>query len=116
MAIKRQNTEKKERVNKFDSVAEQLNEEEELAKEKSEQVIKNITGNGTKTKTIKDKNGRVRTVKVTEERKTLPVYIPVSLYEQFDEITTTYGISNNAAICQLIRDYVTDKKGVLSEV
>ena len=108
MAIKREN--------KFDEAVAELNAQEDLAREKSGKVVKNITGKSGKTKVIVDKNGRKREVKVTEPRKTLPVYIPVSLYEQFDEITTSYGISNNAAICQLIRDYVTDKKGVLEGV
>lgn len=108
MAIKREN--------KFDEAVAELNAQEDLAREKSGKVVKNITGKGGKTKVIVDKNGRKREVKVTEPRKTLPVYIPESLYEQFDEITTSYGISNNAAICQLIRDYVTDKKGVLEGV
>ena len=77
--------------------------------------MKNISG-GNKTKTIVDKNGRERTVKVAEKRKTLPVYIPEKLYEQFDAITTAYGKSNNSAIVELIRDYVTQKKSVLDEV
>ena len=105
MAIKREN--------KFDGAVAELNTQEELAREKSERVVKNIAGRGGKTKVIVDKNGRKREVRVTEPRKTLPVYIPESLYEQFDEITTSYGISNNAAICQMIRDYVIEKKGVL---
>ena len=87
--------------------------QEEVSREKSEKVVKSIAGKGSRTKTIVDKNGRRREVKVAEKRKTLPVYIPESLYQQFDEITTAYGISNNSAICQLIRDYVTEKKGVL---
>ena len=105
-----------ERKNKFDGAVEELNAQENLAREKSGKVVKNIVGKGGKTKVIVDKNGRKREVKVTEPRKTLPVYIPESLYEQFDEITTSYGISNNAAICQLIRDYVTDKKGLLGGI
>ena len=108
--------EKKTRVNKFDNVVEELNQQEAESRVKSEKVVKNIAGKGTKTKIITDKNGRKREIKVTEKRKTLPIYIPETLYEQFDEITRTYGISNNAAICQLIRDYVTAKKGVLDEV
>lgn len=109
MAIKKKNE------NKFDTAVAELDEQEALAKEKAEKVIKTISG-GNKTKTIVDKNGRERTVKVTERRKTLPVYIPETLYEQFDAITTAYGKSNNSAIVELIRDYVTEKKGVLNEV
>ena len=53
---------------------------------------------------------------MTEKRKTLPVYIPESLYVQFDAITTAYGKSNNSAIVELIRDYVTEKKSILKEI
>ena len=101
--------------NKFDNAVAELNEQEIIAEEKSRKVMKNISG-GNKTKTIVDKNGRERTVKVAEKRKTLPVYIPEKLYEQFDAITTAYGKSNNSAIVELIRDYVTQKKSVLDEV
>ena len=112
---KRTAIEKENRKNKFDSVVAELNEQEDIAREKSEKVVKNIAGKSAKTKVIVDKNGRKREVKVTEPRKTLPVYIPETLYEQFDKITTSYGISNNAAICQMIKDYVTEKKGLLEE-
>ena len=101
--------------NKFDNAVAELNEQEAVAEEKSQKVMKNISG-GNKTKTIVDKNGRERTVKVAEKRKTLPVYIPEKLYEQFDAITTAYGKSNNSAIVELIRDYVTQKKSVLDEI
>ena len=101
--------------NKFDNAVAELNEQEAVAEEKSQKVMKNISG-GNKTKTIIDKNGRERTVKVAEKRKTLPVYIPEKLYEQFDAITTAYGKSNNSAIVELIRDYVTQKKSVLDEI
>lgn len=108
MAIKREN--------KFDSTVKALDEQETLEKEKSESVVKAISGREKTTKTIIDKNGRKREVKVVEKRKTLPVYIPESLYESFDAITSFYGISNNAAICQLIRDYVTEKRKILDQV
>lgn len=101
--------------NKFDSVVAELDEQEAAERKKSEKVIKTISG-GNKTKTIVDKNGRSRTVKVTEKRKTMPVYIPETLYEQFDAITTAYGKSNNSAIVELIRDYVTEKKDILKEI
>ena len=114
MAIKRSETsESKERENKFDSAVAELDRQEALEQEKSEKVVKNIAGKSANTKIITDKNGRTREVKITEKRKTLPVYIPESLYEQFDRITKYYGISNNAAICQLIRDYVTEKKEIV---
>lgn len=109
MAIRR------EKENKFDSVVAELDEQEAMAQEKSEKVVKSIAG-GQQTKVVVDKNGRERVVKVTEKRKTLPVYIPESLYEQFDAITTAYGKSNNSAIVELIRDYVTEKKDILKEI
>ena len=112
MAIKKEN--------KFDNAVAELDEQEQIAKEKSEKVVKNIAGKGPKTRTIKvtSKDGTVSTreIKVTEKRKTLPVYIPESMYEQFDAINTAYGKSNNSAIVELIRDYVTEKKGVLNEI
>ncbi len=101
MAIKKEN--------KFNKAVAQLNEQKIKEKEKSDKVLKTLSG-GHKTKTIVDKNGRVRTVRVTEKRKTLPVYIPETLYEQFNAITTAYGKSNNSTIVELIRDYVTEKK------
>lgn len=101
--------------NKFDTVVAELDEQEAAERKKSEKVIKTISG-GNRTKTIIDKNGRSRTVKVTEKRKTMPVYIPETLYEQFDAITTAYGKSNNSAIVELIRDYVTEKKDILKEI
>lgn len=107
MAIKKEN--------KFDNAVAELNEQEAIANEKSQKVLKTISG-GSKTKIIVDKNGRSRTVKVSEKRKTMPVYIPETLYEQFDAITTAYGKSNNSAIVELIRDYVTQKKNVLDEI
>jgi len=108
MAIKR------EKENKFDGAVAELNEQESAAEEKAGKVIRNMTGSG-KTKTIVDKNGRARKIKVSEKRKTMPVYIPESLFEQFDAITTAYGKSNNSAIVELIRDYVTEKKNVLKD-
>ena len=107
MAIKKEN--------KFDKAVAQLNEQEIKEKEKSDKVLKSLSS-GHKTKTVVDKNGRVRTVRVTEKRKTLPVYIPETLYEQFNAITTAYGKSNNSTIVELIRDYVSEKKGVLKDV
>ena len=58
--------------NKFDNAVAKLNEQEAIAEEKSQKVMKNISS-GNKTKTIVDKNGRERIVKVAEKRKTLPV-------------------------------------------
>ena len=107
MAIKKEN--------KFDNAVAELNEQEAIAEEKSQKVMKTMSG-GSKTKIIVDKNGREINVKIAKKRKTLPVYIPEKLYEQFDAITTAYGKSNNSAIVELIRDYVTQKKSVLDEV
>lgn len=96
----------------------------EVIEEKKEEVKSskgtNTSDNGAKTRTIevKRQDGSVSTreIKVTEKRKTLPVYIPETMYAQFDAINTAYGKSNNSAIVELIRDYVTEKKGVLNEV
>lgn len=89
------------RKNKFDEVVNELDSQEDKAMEKSENVVKKISG----------KSGR----KNTEAKKTLPTYIPVSLYEKFSAINEAYGISNNAAINILIRDYVTQKQDVLED-
>ena len=109
MGIKRSNNQ-----NKFEAAVAELDRQEAAAQEKSGDVVERIAG--TRTRTIVDKNGRTREIKVAEKRKTLPVYIPESLYEQFDKITTAYGKSNNAAIVELIRDYVTEKKNILDEL
>ena len=106
MAIKKEN--------KFDKAVAQLNEQETAEREKSDKVLKTLSS-GHKTKTVVDKNGRVRTIKITEKRKTLPVYIPETLYEQFDAITTADGKSNNSAIVELIRNYVIEKKSLLKD-
>ena len=49
--------------NKFDNAVAKLNEQEAIAEEKSQKVMKNISS-GNKTKTIVDKNGRERIVKL----------------------------------------------------
>ncbi len=108
-------TRKSDTGNKFDKVIDELNEQEQTAKTKSKKVHAAMVS-GTGTKTIVDKNGRERTVKIAEKRKTMPVYIPENLYEKFNAINRAYGKSNNAAIVELIRDYVTEKKGVLDEI
>ncbi len=87
--------------NKFDEAVEKLNEQEELENVKSKKVVKAITG---------------RERKVKEERKILPTYIPMTMYQQFNEINIAYGISNNAAINMLIRDYIIAKKGVIDNI
>ena len=90
------------RPNKFDEAVYELNSHEKQELNKSKQVVKAIAGRGRK--------------KQTEERKILPTYIPVSMFEQFDEINRAYGISNNAAVNMLIRDYITSKKSVLDNI
>ena len=90
------------KANKFDEAVDKLNSQEEQELNKSKQVVKAIAGRGRR--------------KQTEERKILPTYIPVSMFEQFDEINRAYGISNNAAINMLIRDYITSKKSVLNNI
>ncbi|MBQ3377884.1 MAG: hypothetical protein IJG62_06395 [Synergistaceae bacterium] len=90
------------KANKFDKAVERLNDQEELESVKSKKVVQAIAGYGRKKK--------------TEEKKVMPVYIPMSMFKQFEEINTAYGISNNAAINMLIRDYITDKKGILDNI
>ena len=90
------------RKNKFDGVVAELDSQEKKAIEKSEKVVKKITG----------KSGR----KATEGRKVLPTYIPLSMYEKFNAINDAYGISNNAAINMLIRDYITEKQRLLDNI
>ena len=125
--------------NKFDSAVAELNLREAAEDQKTGKVIRNMTTyrllvdvvpwligltfiwfmfrnmSGGKTRTVIDKNGRERTVRVAEKRKTLPVYIPESLFEQFNAITSIYGKSNNAAIVELIREYVAEEKDVLND-
>lgn len=88
--------------NKFDDVVEELNSQEDAAMEKAEKIVKKMAG----------KSGK----KPAEERKVLPTYIPMSMFEKFSAINDAYGISNNAAINMLIRDYVTEKQGVLDNI
>ena len=38
------------------------------------------------------------------------------MYEQFNAINNAYGISNNAAINMLVRDYITEKKDILNNI
>ena len=108
MAIK-----KEPRANKFDNAIAELNAEEDIALEKSEKIVKAIAGKKAETRIIVDKTGRKREMKVPEHRKALSVYIPESLYEEFSEVNRAYGMSNNGAICQLIREYVIKKHEVL---
>lgn len=85
------------KINKFDEAVDKLNDQEEQELDKSRHVVEAITGRGRK----------------KQERKVLPTYIPVSMFAQFDAINKIYGISNNAAVNMLIRDYIISKKSVL---
>ena len=78
-----------------------------------EEAFSSAKGEKPKTKVIEDKNGRQRVVKVSEDRKTLCVYIPESLYEQFDFITEKTRRSKNSTIVELISNYVIEQNGVL---
>lgn len=98
MAIKRRNE------NKFEAVAEELNEHEEQSNA-TRQVLTRLSGDG-KSRIITDKTGRTRVVKVPEKRKSFPVYVPESLQERFAEKCEREGVSMNAAINRLIRDWV----------
>ena len=75
------------RPNKFDEAVYELNSHEKQELNKSKQVVKAIAGRGRK----------------KQERKILPTYISVNMFEQFEEINRAYGISNNAAVNMLIR-------------
>lgn len=95
---------KKPKENKFAAAIAELDEAESKATAKTAAAVKSIAGEA------KRKQGRP---KGAVERKTLPTYIPVELYEQFEAINKAQGISNNAAICLLVREYVEEKKGLL---
>lgn len=115
MAIKKDVSREKER--KLNQAIETLNKEEVTDREKTKKVIQKISGKDSPaTRIIHDKNGRVRTVKIPEKRKSLSIYVPQSLYEQFDKLTTYYGTSNNGEICRMIREYVENRKNILSEL
>lgn len=89
MAIKR---------NKFDDVVEMMNQEEAEETARNREVINKIAG---------VRRGRPA---AASKRKSLPTYIPEDLYNEFLEITTAYGISQNAGVCQAIREYVKNSK------
>lgn len=95
MAIKK--TEMK--PNKFAAAVAELDAEENETS--SRKAVQTIAGSHPR---------RGRRAGQAEPRKVLPTYIPQSLYEEFDAVTKAYGISNNAAICLLIREYVNEKK------
>ena len=83
--------------NKFEDTINELNKLEKENIDKTSQVIDKIVGK-------------------KEKKKALPTYIPMSLYQEFDQINKAYGLSNNAAINMLIREYVTNKKDILNNI
>lgn len=90
------------RKNKFDDVVNQLDSLEQSELEKSQKVVKKITGKGVKKK--------------AEEKKVLPTYIPVDVYEKFNAINQAFGISNNGAVNMLIRQYILEKQDILKNI
>ena len=92
----------KKRKNKFEDIAATLTEQEAETEKAADKVVKAVAGKGRR--------------KQPEERKVLPTYIPIKLYEEFDAITTAYGCSKNSAIVGMIRDYVTQKRDVLDNL
>ena len=99
MAIKRKTE------NKFESVAAELNAVEAQQKSAARQVVTRLSSDG-KSRIITDKTGRTRVVRIPEKRKSFPVYVPESLQEKFSEKCQSEGMSMNAAICRLIRQWV----------
>jgi 5,10-methylenetetrahydrofolate reductase len=53
--------------------------------------------------------------KISDDKKIFPAYIPIKTFEKFKAINEAYGISNNAVINILIKDYVTEKQKVLED-
>lgn len=93
-----------ERKNKFDNAVKALEEKENLAQERADKVITKIAGE--QTKTVVDKTGRVRELKVKEKRKAFQVYLPESLYEKLDEVVADRGRTRNSIVEELIRDFL----------
>ena len=99
MAIKRKTE------NKFEGVAAELNAAEARQKSAARQVVSRLSSDG-KSRIITDKTGRVRVVRVPEKRKSFPVYVPESLQSKFVEKCQSEGLSMNAAVNRLIREWV----------
>ena len=102
MAIKRKTE------NKFEAAATALKAEEETQSSRTRQVVSRLSSDG-KSRIITDKTGRVRVVRVPEKRKSFPVYVPESLQEKFSEKCLAEGLSMNAAVNRLIRDWVGEQ-------
>lgn len=91
---------------KLDQAVQQLDAVSAEQQEHTHHAIRAITGEESGTRTIIDKNGRARTVKVKEQRKTMPIYLPQSIYDAFDEIVAAKHRSRNGVIVELIQDYI----------
>lgn len=98
-------------TNKFDGVVAKLDEEEAAAQKRSEKVVKNLAG-GVKTRVVIDKNGRKRTIRVKEkeETKNLPLYLPLSMYNELSEIADEEGINKNILIRQVLSEYFKERR------
>lgn len=103
------------RKNKFDAAVEELNQQETAAQEKSHAVLKSIAGETADTKLVHDKNGRIRKLKVKEQRKAFQVYLPLSVFNDFDDMVSSQGLSRNSAIEQLVRGYNAGSTIILSK-
>lgn len=99
MAIKRKTE------NKFESVAAELRSGEEAQSSRTRQVVSRLSSDG-KNRIITDRTGRTRVVRIPEKRRSFPVYVPESLQEKFVEKCQSEGMSMNAAVNRLIRDWV----------
>lgn len=79
---------------------------------KAAAIIKQVAEDGGDvggTKAVYGKDGKLlRRIRVKEPRKSLPVYLPESLYAEFDQITSDRGVSKNAEINRMVREYVAD--------
>lgn len=79
---------------------------------KAAAIIKQVAEDGGDvggTKAVYDKDGKfLRRIKIKEPRKSIPVYLPESLYAEFDRITSGRGVSKNAEINRMVREYVAD--------
>jgi len=63
-----------------------------------------------------DENGEpviLRWIKIKEPRKVLPVYVPESLFQEFDRTCDDLGVSRNATINQMIRSFVAEHDDTL---
>lgn len=97
-----------ERKNKFENVVKEIEEKESLAQDRADKVIGKIVGE--QTKTVVDKTGRVRELKIKEKRKAFQVYLPESVYRKLDEAVAAEGRTRNSLVEQLIRSYLDIKK------